>query len=564
MRHLFPPVWVSGALLWLGMSTALPGESSTPLSRPVCRCVDSRRILEHTRTLASDEFEGRGPGSAGEEKTVRYLEAGFARSGLKPGMPGDSWVQEVPIVGITSTVGAAWSGPAGRRPLVFPQDLVAWSPVTDSRVAIPSGEMVFVGYGVTAPEYRWDDYKDVDVRGKTVVILVNDPPVPDPKSPGGLDPRTFQGAAMTYYGRWTYKYEEAARRGASAALLIHETRAAAYPWFVVVNSWGRERFELAADADPKTPLAGWLSQEAAKELLALNGMTYESALALAVQRTFRPVVLKQRFEASVSQSVRRVQSRNVVGVLPGSDPVLRNQYVIYSAHWDHLGRDAKREGDQIFNGAADNAVGVAGLLELARSFGSVPRAPKRSVVFFAPTAEEQGLLGARYFARNPPFNLASAVANLNMDGLNTWGRTRDLRQVGAGHSTLDDVLRSVARSAGRRLMPDPHPERGMFFRSDHFEFMKLGVPAVYLKAGDEYLDHPAGYGEKRVTEYIENDYHKVSDEVKPGWDLRGAEEDIRFLAEVGWRLADGRDWPQWRSGSEFRTKTRRGATMRNR
>jgi Zn-dependent M28 family amino/carboxypeptidase len=424
--------------------------------------------------------------------------------------------------------------------------------------------MVFVGYGVTAPEYRWDDYKDVDVRGKTVVILVNDPPVPDPKTPGRLDPRTFQGNAMTYYGRWTYKYEEAARRGAAAALLIHETRAAAYPWFVVVNSWGRERFELAADTDPKTPLAGWLSQEAAKELLALNGMTYEQALARAVQRSFRPVVLGQRFDASVSQSIRRVQSRNVVGVLPGSDPVLRNQYIVYSAHWDHLGRDARREGDQIFNGAADNAVGVAGLLELARTYGSAQRAPKRSVVFFAPTAEEQGLLGARYFARNPPFALASVVANLNMDGLNTWGRTRDLRQVGAGHSTLDDVLRSVARSAGRSLMPDPHPERGMFFRSDHFEFMKLGVPAVYLKAGDDYLDHPAGYGEKRVTEYIENDYHKVSDEVKPGWDLRGAEEDIRFLAEVGWRLADGRDWPQWRSGSEFRTKTRRGATIRNR
>jgi Zn-dependent M28 family amino/carboxypeptidase len=526
--------------------------------------VDGARILEHTRTLASDEFEGRGPGSAGEEKTVRYLEAEFSRSGLKPGMPGGSWIQEVPIVGITSTVEAGWTGPAGRRPLVFPQDLVAWSPVTDSQVAIPSGEMVFVGYGVTAPEYRWDDYKDVDVRGKTVVILVNDPPVPDPKTPGRLDPRTFQGNAMTYYGRWTYKYEEAARRGAAAALLIHETRAAAYPWFVVVNSWGRERFELAADTDPKTPLAGWLSQEAAKELLALNGMTYEQALARAVQRSFRPVVLGQRFDASVSQSIRRVQSRNVVGVLPGSDPVLRNQYIVYSAHWDHLGRDARREGDQIFNGAADNAVGVAGLLELARTYGSAQRAPKRSVVFFAPTAEEQGLLGARYFARNPPFALASVVANLNMDGLNTWGRTRDLRQVGAGHSTLDDVLRSVARSAGRSLMPDPHPERGMFFRSDHFEFMKLGVPAVYLKAGDDYLDHPAGYGEKRVTEYIENDYHKVSDEVKPGWDLRGAEEDIRFLAEVGWRLADGRDWPQWRSGSEFRTKTRRGATIRNR
>ncbi len=564
MRHLFPRAWVSGALLWLGMATALPGESSAPWSCAACRSIDGARILEHTRTLASDEFEGRGPGSAGEEKTVRYLEAEFARSGLKPGMPAGSWIQEVPIVGITSTVEGGWTGPAGRRPLVFPQDLVAWSPVTDSRVSIPSGEMVFVGYGVTAPEYRWDDYKDVDVRGKTVVILVNDPPVPDPKSPGGLDPRTFQGKAMTYYGRWTYKYEEAARRGAAAALLIHETRAAAYPWFVVVNSWGRERFELAADSDPKTPLAGWLSQEAAKELLALNGITYEQALARAVQRSFRPVVLGQRFEASVSQTVRRVQSRNVVGVLPGSDPVLRNHYVVYSAHWDHLGRDPKREGDQIFNGAADNAVGVAGLLELARTYGSAQRAPKRSVVFLAPTAEEQGLLGARYFARNPPFALSSVVANLNMDGLNTWGRTRDLRQVGAGHSTLDDLLRNVARSAGRRLMPDPHPERGMFFRSDHFEFMKLGVPAVYLKAGDDYLDHPAGYGEKRVTEYIENDYHKVSDEVKPGWDLRGAEEDIRFLAEVGWRLADGRDWPQWRSGSEFRTKTRRGATIRNR
>jgi len=564
MRYFFPRACVTAVLLGLAMATAIAGGATLPLSRPVCRSVDGSRILEHARTLASDEFEGRGPGSAGEEKTVRYLEAEFARSGLKPGMPGGSWMQEVPIVGITSTVEAAWTGPAGRRPLIFPQDLVAWSPVTNSRVAIPSGEMVFVGYGVTAPEYRWDDYKDVDVHGKTVVILVNDPPVPGPKSPGSLDPRTFQGNAMTYYGRWTYKYEEAARRGAAAALLIHETRAAAYPWFVVVNSWGRERFELVADADPKTPLAGWISQEAAKELLALNGMTYESALALAVQRSFRPVILQQRFEASVCQSIRRVQSRNVVGVLPGSDPVLRNQYVVYSAHWDHLGRDAKREGDQIFNGAADNAVGVAGLLELARSFGAVPKAPKRSVVFFAPTAEEQGLLGARYFARNPSFNLASAVANLNMDGLNTWGRTRDLRQVGAGHSTLDDVLQSVARSAGRRLMPDPHPERGMFFRSDHFEFMKLGVPAVYLKAGDDYLDHPAGYGERRVTEYIENDYHKVSDEVKPGWDLRGAEEDIRFLAEVGWRLADGRDWPQWRSGSEFRTKTRRGATTRNR
>jgi len=550
----------AGTILSLLSFGLLAGEAYLQQGRPVVRAVDPGRMLEDVRVLASDAFEGRGPGSSGEDRTVEYLVEQFRKAGLKPGLSEDQWTQEVPIVGITSKMDAAWISGSERRPLLFPQDLVAWSPRTQARVEVPATEVVFVGYGITAPEYGWDDYKGVDVRGKTVVMLVGDPPVRDPKKPGQLDIRMFGGRAMTYYGRWTYKYEEAARRGAVAALLVHETQAAAYPWFVVVNSWGRERFDLAEDPEAKTSIAGWLSLEAAKEWFGLNGFTYESALERSVRKDFRPVALRQRFESASTQAIRPVKSRNVLGLLPGSDPKSSPECVVYSAHWDHLGRDPKREGDQIFNGAADNAVGVAGLIELARAFGAAPKAPRRTVLFLAPTAEEQGLLGAKYYVQHPSRSLAATVANLNMDGLNTWGRTRDIRQVGDGHSTLDQVLRDSARKFQRKVLPDPNPERGMFYRSDHFEFMRGGVPALYLKSGGDYIDHPAGYGEKRVTEYIENDYHKVSDELKAGWDLRGAAEDLALLAEIGWRLADGKEWPQWKSSSEFRTRTRRGTS----
>ena len=549
----------SFALLGLFIAGCLPAlhAATTPPAR-----INHSRLLENIRVLASDEFEGRGPGSPGEDRTVEFLSREFSRAGLKPGMPDGSWTQDVPIVGIRSSVTAAWTSDGRRRELVFPQDFVTWSPKTNELVSIPETEMVFVGYGVTAPEYRWDDYKGFDVRGKTVVILVNDPPVPDATRPGELDPKWFQGRAMTYYGRWTYKYEEAARRGAAAALLIHETKAAAYPWFVVINSWGKERFELAADTDPKVALAGWLSLDAARELLTRNGLSYEDALALAVRPDFKPRTLGQRFAASASQQVRRVRSRNVVARLDGSDQRHRSNAVVYTAHWDHLGRDPKGGTDAIYNGAADNAVGVAGLLELARAFAADPRRTRRTVLFMAPTAEEQGLLGARHFALESPVPAERMVANINMDGLNTWGRTRDLKQIGLGHSSLDDVLRKIADSHRRRVLPDPNPERGMFYRSDHFEFMKRGVPALYVKSGDDYLDHPAGYGQQRVNEYIDRDYHKVSDEVKPDWDLRGAAEDLEILFEVGRRLAESRDWPQWRKGSEFRTPRPRGAGLR--
>jgi Zn-dependent M28 family amino/carboxypeptidase len=550
-RHSHAPLDGMLRLLSLLVVLAVPGLSAdSNLS-----VINTNSLLEHTRILASDDFEGRAPGSRGEDVTVQYLVDRFRSYGLAPGMPDGTWTQPVPIIGVKSE--ALFH--LGPEALTLPQDYVLWSPRTDPEVTVTNSEMVFVGYGVVAPEYGWDDFKGVDVRGKTVLILVGDPPVPDPGDPSKLDPNTFKGRAMTYYGRWTYKFEEAARKGAAAAIIIHDARPAAYPWFVVVNSWGRERFQLEADREPKVAVAGWMSIERARRVLATNGLTYEGALAAAVRKDFQPVLLSQTASFVCTQTNRFVKSRNVAARLEGSDPRLRQEWVIYTAHWDHLGRDPKLDGDQIFNGAADNALGTAGLLQLAEAFSRASNRPPRSVLFLAVTAEEQGLLGSLHYAANPPYPLTKTLANLNMDGLNTWGRTRDIRLVGPGSSSLEDVLRTVANRSGRVVMDEEHPERGTFYRSDHFEFMKQGVPALYLKAGTDYRDHPAGYGEARVNEYIDRDYHKVSDDVKPGWDLSGAVEDLGLLMEVGLRVATEPTWPRWREGSEF--KARRDAQL---
>lgn len=539
--------------MWLGpVWFLLISSSPARAAGPGETGIDAARLLEHTRILASDEFEGRAPGSRGEDLTVAYLGDQFRQLGLKPVMPGGGWTQDVPIVGVKAEVNFAIQGPEGTERLQFPQDYVCWSPRLDRSVAVQDSEVWFVGYGVTAPEYGWNDFKDLDVRGKTILMLVNDPPVPDPADPARLDPRMFKGQAMTYYGRWTYKFEEAGRRGAAAAIIIHETKPAAYPWFVVVNSWGRERFDLQNGQGPTAAVAGWMSLERARRLLAANGTSYETLKEAALKKDFRPVRLRESATFQVTQQTRSVRSRNVLGLLEGRDRQRRDEWVIYTAHWDHLGRNEQLEGDGIFNGAADNAIGTAGLLELARTHVQARRRPARSILFLAVTAEEQGLLGAKYYAENPVHPLTQTLANINMDGLNPWGRTADLRQVGLGNSTLDEVLEAVARGQGRRVLPDAHPERGTFYRSDHFEFMKLGVPALYVKAGDDYLDRPPGFGEQKVAEYIDRDYHKVSDEVKPDWDLSGAVEDLQVLYEVGRRVAEGRRWPSWNRGSEFR------------
>jgi len=516
--------------------------------------ITADRLLEHITVLADDKFEGRAPGTQGEELTVAYLEDQFRGMGLLPGNPDGSYVQQVPLVGITTKSTATFQVGGKRfapRPL---HDFVAVTRRVVPEVEVKDSELVFVGYGVVAPEYDWDDYKGLDVRGKTIVMLVNDPAVPDPANPDQLDPEVFKGNAMTYYGRWTYKYEIAAELGAAAAIIIHETGPAGYPWEVVSGSWGGENFDIKpADGNMgRAAVEGWITTEMAKELFAAAGHDFDALKAAAVRRDFQPVPLNGRASFSLKNTIRETQSRNVVAKLEGSDPALRDEYVVYTAHWDHLGKDESLEGDQIYNGAVDNASGTAVLLEMAGAFARLPKAPARSVLFLAVTAEEQGLLGAKYYASDPLYPLAKTLANINLDVMNLWGRTRDIVVVGYGNSTLEDILEAEARVQGRVIAPDPEPEKGFFYRSDHFEFAKKGVPALYVDAGTDFIGKPAGYADEKRADYNARVYHKPADEVDPAWDLSGAVEDAQLLFMVGYRVANADRYPEWKPGTEFK------------
>jgi Zn-dependent M28 family amino/carboxypeptidase len=536
-------------------SLAHAADSTSPIS--------AASILARTKILASDEFEGRGPGTPGEEKTVNYLAAEFKKLGLRPGNPDGTYFQNTKLVGITSKPTLAFTVGTNALPLEHINDFVGYSTRVTPRVEATNTDIVFVGYGIVAPEFGWDDYKGVDVRGKTVVMLINDPPLVDPAT-GKLDPKQFGGVAMTYYGRWTYKYEIAAQKGAAACLIVHETGPAAYPFGVVVTSWSRENFELnAPDRNAgHVALSGWLTLDATKKLFTACGREFDAVKKYAATRDFRPVQLTAKAGLSVENTLREVDSRNVLALLPGSDPKLRNEYLIYTAHWDHLGRDTTKAGDQIYNGAADNAAGVAVLLELAQAFKALPAAqqPKRSVLFLSITAEEKGLLGSRYYAQNPLYPLTQTVANINMDGANQFGPTSDMETVGFGASTIDDIGIAVARTQGREMKPESRPERGSYYRSDHFEFAKVGVPSYYAKSGRKFIGKPDDYGEKLVAEYIAKDYHQPSDEVKPDWTFEGAAQDTEFLMKVGLQIANGAKWPEWRPGNEF--KARRDAMLK--
>ncbi|WP_435016647.1 M28 family peptidase [Tundrisphaera sp. TA3] len=525
--------------------------------------IKADNILGHIKVLASDDFEGRGPGTAGEDKTVAYLVDQFKAIGLKPGNPDGRYVQDVPLVGFqaTSTSGSIRVG-GQSLPLATSEDWVAVSRRSQPEVRVSGSDVVFVGYGVVAPEFGWDDYKGLDVRDKTVVMLVNDPPVPDPSDPAKLDPKAFGGNAMTYYGRWTYKYETASSRGAAACLLVHETGPAGYPYNVVVGSWGRENFDLASpDGNPgRVAVEAWLALPTARKLFEAAGQDFEALKGKAARKDFRPVPLGASASFEVRNQVRKVASKNVVARLEGTDPKLKDETIVYTAHWDHLGRDTFLPGDQIFNGAADNASGTAALLELARGWAVHAEKPRRSILFLAVTAEEKGLLGAKHYAENPLYPTAKTLANINMDVINLWGRTRDIVSVGQGFTTLDDLLADVAKSQNRTVAPDPEPEKGLYYRSDHFEFAKVGVPALNGKGGIDYIDKPEGYGRQKRDEYTQKDYHKVSDEVKPDWDLSGAVEDSRLLFEVGRLVAQGDRYPEWKPGTEF--KARRDAALK--
>lgn len=525
------------------------------------QAVRAEEILADVAALSSDAFGGRGPGTAGEELTLEYLAGAFAQAGAVPGNPDGSWFQEVPLVGFSARPYAQFRVGSERMELSFPADFVAVTRHTQPVVRVGDSEMVFVGYGVVAPEYGWDDFKDVDVRGKTVVMLVNDPPLADPQDPTRLDEARFRGRAMTYYGRWTYKYEIASERGAAACVLIHETGPAGYPWEVVSGSWGRENFDVRrADGNAgRVPVEAWIGEPTARRFLTGAGLDFDALKAQALMPSFHPVPLDARADFEIAVELRDVTSHNVAAAIPGQGPNA-GEWIVYSAHWDHLGVDPARTDDGIFNGAVDNATGTAGLVALARAFAALPEPPARSVLLLAVTAEEKGLLGSKHYASLPLYPLEQTLCNINMDALNPWGRTLDVVSIGLGQTTLDDHLEAAAALQGRRVVPDAEPEKGFFYRSDHFEFAKRGVPALYADAGVEYRDRPAGWGRTRRDAYTSDDYHKPSDEIGDDWDLSGLVEDVRLFFRVGLRVCDTPQWPQWCPGTEF--KAAREAMLR--
>ena len=536
-----------------------PGESPGP-TPSVARTpigelpeIDVDAVMAHTRALSSDQFEGRAPGSKGEELTVAYLIDQFQKMGLKPGNTDATFVQKVPLVGITPTPAPlVIRKGTEERTLAWRDDVVAWTKHVAPSASITDSEVVFVGYGVVAPEFNWDDYKGLDVTGKTLVMLVNDPPVRDGNE-GELDPKVFGGLAMTYYGRWTYKYEIAASKGAAGVLIVHETGPAGYP-FDVVQSKVTEQFDLVtADKNMGRPaIEAWITLDQARSLLTMGDQDFDTLKLQAATRDFAPVPLGLTASMTINNTLRTVDSKNVVAKIVGSDPKLRDEYVGYIAHWDHLGVGPAVNGDTIYNGAKDNAVGTAGLLEIARAFTRLPAPPKRSILFLAVTAEEQGLLGSQYYSVSPVYPLAKTAAVINMDAINVNGRTRDLMLVGYGASDLDDYARDAAGEQGRIIKPDPEPDKGYYYRSDHFNFAKMGVPAMYADEGMEFIGKPDGFGERVRDQYTNRDYHAPSDVVTADWDLSGSREDLKLFFAVGYRVAEAAKLPEWKPGNEFR------------
>ncbi|WP_423930717.1 M28 family metallopeptidase [Candidatus Palauibacter sp.] len=509
--------------------------------------IDDAGLREHIAVLASDEFEGRAPVSRGEELTIAYLAEAFGAAGLEPGSDGE-WLQPVPLVSITAdpAMRLAISGDDGEAALAYGTEMMAWTKRVIDRSGLADSELVFVGYGIVAPEYGWDDYAEVDVTGKTVVMLVNDPGY------ATGDPALFNGRAMTYYGRWTYKFEEAGRQGAVGALIIHHTDAAGYPWEVVASSWSGPQFGLVAeDANLSRPaVEGWLTLDAAAALFERAGLDLATLGVRAAREDFEAMSLGLAASLEIRNTIERSTSHNVVGRLTGTDRP--GEAVVYMAHWDHLGKDETLEGDEIYNGALDNATGVAGLIEIAAAFGGLERPPARTVLFLAVTAEEQGLLGSDHYGEYPVHPLDRTVAAINMDGLNTVGPMNDITVVGLGNSDLDDYLEAVVSAAGRVIRADPEPEKGFFYRSDHFNFAKRGVPALYTDSGIDHVERGETYGRRMREAYTAERYHKPTDEYDPSWDLDGAVDDLRLLFDVGYSLAQGAEWPNWRDGNEFR------------
>ena len=529
-------------------------ENTAPSPAPVSLedakpAIDLERMMDSIVELSSDAFGGREPMSEGERMTLEFLEKRFQEMGLEP-LFGDSFRQPVELVSIEadpSTVQMTFHMDGKDRFVKYEDEMVTGTRRVVPESRVETSEIIFVGYGIVAPEFGWDDYADIDVQGKTVLILVNDPGF------ATRDPALFKGKAMTYYGRWTYKYEEAARQGAAAAIIIHETAPAAYGWEVVRNSWTGPQFHLHRDNDnmDRAAIESWIQKPIAEELLEASGLDLAVLQQAALSPEFKAIELGSTMDAQVENQIIRKQSYNIGAVLPGSKRP--EELFVYTAHWDHLGTDLSvADGtDGIYNGAMDNASGVAGLMELAWSYSALPRAPARSVAFLAVTAEESGLLGSAYYASNPAVPMNQTVGGINMDSLMIYGPTRDVVVVGYGSSELEDILILEAGKQDRIVKPEEHPERGGYYRSDHFNFARKGVPMLYAKAGSDHRELGPEYIKEKGAYFLKNRYHTALDEVGDDWDLRGAEQDLEMYFGIGLEVADGDQWPEWYEGNEF-------------
>ena len=533
-----------------GLAAGIAAETDEP--RPEIRAAEGRItegvIRAHTKFLASDSLEGRGPSTRGDRLAEAYIQSQLEALGLKPGAPGGGWIQKVPLVGMK----ASFPGPAVFRSERGTLDgrpgenFVAFSGVQKPDAKIEGAEVVFVGYGIVAPEYQWDDYKGMDLTGKVLLMMNNDPE---------NDPKLFAGKTRLWYGRWDYKYLSAAKRGAAGAIIIHTTPSAGYPWHVVKNSWAGENFELPDEGTPRVQVRMWADEELARAVAKLGGKDLDQLRASAESRSFRPVPLGVRMTFALANAIERRESGNVVGLLPGSAPRLAGEAVVYTAHHDHFGvkPGPRPEDDAIYNGAIDNASGAAAILSVARAFAELPAsaAPRRSVYFAFVAAEEQGLLGSQYFVAHPPVPAAKIAADINVDEANWFGRTRDISLIGLGKSSIDRDVEAVAKSQGRVVKPDEFPDRGRFYRSDQFNFAKAGVPAAYLKFGTDVVGKPAGYGREQLEAYEKTTYHQPADEYRDSYDFSGAAEDARLAFLLGLRVANAETMPAWTPGDEF-------------
>ncbi|MEW6433652.1 MAG: M20/M25/M40 family metallo-hydrolase [Myxococcota bacterium] len=527
------------ALSVLAASPLPPGAAAASKS------ITAEAIRGPMKLLASDEFEGRGPGTRGDALTQRYLASEFEALGLKPFAPGGQWVQPVELLGVTSRADRLVASAGKQSATLMPvDDFIAVSGHFDPVSRLDKAELVFVGYGIVAPEFGWDDFKGVDLAGKVLLVMNNDPED---------DPTIFGGRARLWYGRWDYKYEQARRLGAAGCVVIHTTPSAGYPWQVVQTSWSGEQFELPGAEGPRLQVKGWTTEDATRRLVALGGKDLDALRAAANRRDFQPVPLGVSVSLTLKNTVQRKTTGNVLGLLEGSDPVLAGEVVVYTAHHDHLGvkADAKPGEDAIFNGAVDNAGGVATMLAIAKAFTQLPKAPRRSILFVALAAEEQGLLGSRYLMEHPPVPASYMAANINVDGINIWGRTRDVSVIGLGKSSLDAIIIDLARAQGRTVKPDALADRGFFYRSDQLNFAKAGVPAAYFSSGHDFIGRPEGWGREQSEAWERAHYHRPSDEVSDAWDLSGAVEDGRLYFQLGAVVANAPQLPTWNKGDEF-------------